>query len=74
MAKVQRRITIELTRREKEFLDNLLSSLYDFEDDDGVIGEIIADIYNSSKPHRDEKFSKWAGTYADITVTDEENF
>lgn len=71
MAKVQKRIVIELTTREKELLDNLLSQLYDLEDDDAVVGEIVADIYNSYSPHGDEKSSKWAGTYADVIVTAE---
>lgn len=71
MARVQKRIVVELTTREKESLDNLLFQLYNFEDDDGIIGEIVADIYNSYSPHGDEKSSKWAGTYADIIITTE---
>lgn len=70
MSKVQKRIVIELTKQEKEFLDNLLSQLYDFEDDDDIVGEIFADIYNSYSPHGDEKSSKWAGTYADVIITE----
>lgn len=71
MAKVERRIRIELTKQEKGFLDNLLSPLYDIvNDDDEQISEIVADIYNSYSPHGDEKSSKWAGTYADIIITE----
>jgi len=69
MAKVQRRIAIELTRQEKEFLDKLLSSLYNINDENDVIAEIFFDIYNSSCPRADEKCKQWIGACADITIT-----
>ena len=71
MAKAEKRIRIELTRQEKEFLDNFLSSLYDIvNDDDEQVGNIFTDIYNSYSPHGDEKSSTWTGDYADIIITE----
>lgn len=69
MAKVEKRIRIELTRQEKEFLDNLLCSLYEIEpDDDEKIGNIFCDIYNSYQPEKDESSSEWKGDFADIII------
>lgn len=70
MAKVQQKIIIELTRQEKVWLDNLLQSLYGFEDDDETIGEIFDDIYNSYEPKENESSSTWKGKFADIIIKD----
>ena len=68
MAVVEKRIRIELTRQEKEFLDNLLSSLYDIViDDDEQIGNIFSDIYNSDMPVINSS-AKWEGAFADVIV------
>ena len=70
MAKIQKRIRIELTTKEKKFLDSFLCSLYEIEPDDRKISEILCDIYDSDLPQEDESSSEWKGSVADIIIKD----